>query len=43
VEVERTELADEDDQKKSVELPLAIVRDSQQITLCCIEGKLSLW
>lgn len=34
-EVERTELADEDDQKKRIELPLAIVRDSQQITLCC--------
>jgi hypothetical protein len=37
-EVERTELADEIDRKKRIGLPLAIVRDSQQITLCCNGG-----
>ncbi len=42
-EVDRTELADEIDQKKRIELPQTTVRSSLQITLGCIERKLSLW
>jgi hypothetical protein len=42
-EVERTELADEINQKKRIELPQTTVRSSLQITFCCIERKLSLW
>jgi len=41
-EVERTELADEDEKKKRIGLPHTPFRRSLQITLCCGERKLSL-
>lgn len=39
-EVERTELADEDDQKKRIELPQTPVRRGLQIALCCSGGNM---
>ena len=43
VEVERTELANVSMRRKRLGLPQTTVRGSLQITLCCGEGKPSLW